>query len=117
MTPQTVAHQVPLSMGFSRQEYTSGLPFPPPSDLPNPGIEPGLHALQADSLPTEPQGKPNQNVNVFKTEQSKMNSQSAPLEFRRGISCPASEHGVTDALGVWRAEAGSPPPQGTKESP
>ena len=49
----TVACQAPLSMGFSRQEYWSGLPFPSPGDLPNPGIEPGFSALQADSLPTE----------------------------------------------------------------
>ena len=49
----TVACQAPLSMGFSRQEYWSGLPFPSPGDLPNPGIEPGFPALQADSLPTE----------------------------------------------------------------
>ena len=41
-TPWTVAHQAPLSMGFSRQEYWSGLPFPPPGDLPNTGIKPGL---------------------------------------------------------------------------
>ena len=50
----TVAHQAPLSMGFSRQEYWSGLPYPSPGDLPNPGIEPGSPALQADSLPSEP---------------------------------------------------------------
>ena len=48
--PWAVAHQAPLSMGFSRQEYWSGLPGPPPGDLPNPGIEPGSPALQADSL-------------------------------------------------------------------
>ena len=52
-TPWTVACQTPLSMGFSRQEYWSGLPFPSPGDLPDPGIEPGAPALQADSLPTE----------------------------------------------------------------
>ena len=51
--PWTVACQAPLSMGFSRQEYWSELPFPSPGDLPNPGIEPGSPALQADSLPTE----------------------------------------------------------------
>ena len=56
-TPWTVAHQVPLSMGFSRQEYLSGLPCPPPGDLPNPGIKPRSPILQADSLPTELQGK------------------------------------------------------------
>ena len=53
----TVAHQAPLSMGFSRQEYWSGLPFPSPRDLPKPGIEPGSPALQADSLSSEPPGK------------------------------------------------------------
>ena len=57
MTPWTAAHQAPLSMGFSRQEYWSGLPFPSPRDLPNPGIEPGSPALQADTLPSEPPGK------------------------------------------------------------
>ena len=57
-TPWTIAHQAPLSMGFSRQEYWSGLPCPPPGDLPDPGIEPMSPALQVDSLPTEPPGKP-----------------------------------------------------------
>ena len=57
MTPWTVAHQAPLSMGFSRQECWSGLPFPSPEDLPDPGIEPRSPALQADSLPTELPGK------------------------------------------------------------
>ena len=55
--PWTVTHQAPLSMGLSRQEYWNGLPFPSPEDLPNPGIEPKSTALQADSLPTELQGK------------------------------------------------------------
>ena len=50
---------LPLSMGFSRQEYWSGLPFPSPGDLPNPGIEPRSPALQADALSSEPPGKPN----------------------------------------------------------
>ena len=49
-TPQTVARQAPLSMGFSGQEDWSGLPFPSPGDLPYPGIEPGSPALQADSI-------------------------------------------------------------------
>ena len=52
-TPWTVACQAPLSMGFSRQAYWSGFPFPSPGDLPDLGIEPGSPALQADSLPTE----------------------------------------------------------------
>ena len=56
-TSWTLAHQAPLSMGFSRQEYWSGLPFPTLGNLPNPGIEPTSPispALQADSLPAEP---------------------------------------------------------------
>ena len=57
-TPWTVASQAPLSMGFSRQEFWSGLPFPSPGDLPNPGIEPQSPALQADALSSEPPGKP-----------------------------------------------------------
>ena len=57
-TPLTVARQVFLSMEFSRQEYWSGLPFPSPGDLPNPGIEPESPALEADTLPSEPPGKP-----------------------------------------------------------
>ena len=57
-TPWTVAHQAPLSMGFSRQDYCSGLPFPSLEDLPNPGIEFRCPALQADSLPSEPPGEP-----------------------------------------------------------
>ena len=53
VTPWTVAHQAPLSMEFSRQEYWSGFPFPFPKDLPDPGIEPRSPALQADSLPLQ----------------------------------------------------------------
>ena len=56
-TPWTVAYQAPQSVEFSRQEYWSGLPFPSPWDLPNPGIKPGSPALQADALPSEPSGK------------------------------------------------------------
>ena len=56
--PWTVAYKAPLSMGFSRKEYWSGLPFPSPGDLPDPGIKPGSSTLQADALPSEPPGKP-----------------------------------------------------------
>ena len=59
-TPWTEAHQAPLSMGFPRQEYWSGLPCPPPGNLPHPGAE---LPLQADSFPTEPPGKPTGTVN------------------------------------------------------
>ena len=58
MTSWTVAHQAPLYMGFSRQEYRNGLLCPPPGDLPNRGIKPRSPALQEDSLPSEPPGKP-----------------------------------------------------------
>ena len=57
-TPWTIAHQASPSMEFSRQEYWSGLPFPSPGDLPDPGIEPGSPTLQADTLPSEPPGNP-----------------------------------------------------------
>ena len=58
VTPWTVASQAPVSVGFSRQEYWSGLACPPTGDLPNPGIKPRCPTLQADSLPAEPQGTP-----------------------------------------------------------
>ena len=54
VTPWTVTYQASPPMGFSRQECLSGLPFPSPVDLPDPGIEPGSPALQADALPSEP---------------------------------------------------------------
>ena len=57
-TPWTVARQAPLSMEFSRQEYWSGLPFPPPGDLLDPGSKHGSPPVQVDSLPCEPPGKP-----------------------------------------------------------
>ena len=65
-TPWTVAHQAPLSMGFSRQEYWGGLPFPSPEDLPDPGIEPRSPALQADALTSEPPGKPDIFICILK---------------------------------------------------
>ena len=58
LQPWTVAHQAPLSQGFPRQEYCSGLPCPPPGDLPNPGIQLRSATWQADSLPSDPSGKP-----------------------------------------------------------
>ena len=64
--PFTVARQAPLSMAFSRQEYWSRLPCPSPGDLPDPGIEPRSPALQADSLQSEPPGKPEKSVSQCK---------------------------------------------------
>ena len=64
----TIAYQAPPSMGFSRQEYWSGLPFPSLGHLPNPGIEPKSPSLQTDSLPAEPQGKPKNNACHLESE-------------------------------------------------
>ena len=63
-TPWTVAHQALPSTGFSRQEYWSGLPFPSPGDLPDPGIEPKSPTLQADALTSEPPGKQTLQTNI-----------------------------------------------------
>ena len=66
--PRTVAYQAPPSMGFSRLEYWSGLPFPSPEGLPDPGIEARSPALEADTLTSEPPGKPGGQVEAsFKT--------------------------------------------------
>ena len=68
-TPQTPAHQAPLSIEFFRQEYRSGLPFPPTEDLPHPGIEPTSHvspASQADSLPLSHRGSPGAKLGLKK---------------------------------------------------
>ena len=75
MTLWTVALQAPLSMEFSRQQYWSELPFPTPVDLPNPGVELGSPAFQADSLPSEPPGKPK-------------NTAVGSLSLRQGIFPP-----------------------------
>ena len=66
MNPWTVALQVPPSMGFPRQEYCSGLPFPTPGDLPDPGIEPGFPALQMDSLSSSHSGRPSFRITFYK---------------------------------------------------
>ena len=74
MTPWVVVRQALLIMGFSRQEYWSGLPCPPPGDLPNRGIEPRSPALQADSLPAELTGKPALYAMDSKNKQTNINS-------------------------------------------
>ena len=71
-TPWTVAYQAPPSMGFSRQEYWSGLLFPSPGDLPNPGIEPGSPTLEKDTLTSELPGKPN--IYLYKSLNKKQES-------------------------------------------
>ena len=67
VTPWTVVYQAPPSIGFSRQEYWSGLPFPSPGDLPDPGIKPRSPALHADILTSEPPGKPQPKIRGIKT--------------------------------------------------
>ena len=57
-TPWSIAHQAPLSTGFSKQEYWNGLPFPSPRDFPDPGSEPAFPTLVGGFLTTEPPGKP-----------------------------------------------------------
>ena len=66
VTPWAVANQVPLSTGFGRQGYWSGLPFPAPGDLLDPGIEPGSPALQVDFLPTDYEERPKDLIFVVK---------------------------------------------------
>ena len=71
--PWTVARQAPLFMGFSRQGYRSGLPFPSPGDFPDPAIGPGFPALQAGSLPSEPPGKPTWTVTLTNSPHAGLN--------------------------------------------
>ena len=70
-TPWTVARQAPLSMGFSRQEYWSGLPFPSPGDLLDPGIKPTSPALQAEALTSEPPGNKPLKISIYQIKSSK----------------------------------------------
>ena len=91
VTLWTVACQAPLSMGFSRQEYWSGLPFPSPGDLPNPEIEPGSPALQADALSSEPPGKPQQRDSESEVAQS-------CLTLSNPMDC-SQPHGLQPAKG------------------
>ena len=78
-TPWTVACQTPLSMGFSRHEYWSGLLCLSPGDLPDPGIKPRSPAPQADSLPSEPPGKPFSSVCVTSYKEPKTSAEKYPL--------------------------------------
>ena len=75
----TIACQAPQSMGFSRQEYWSGLPFPSPGDLTDPGIKPRSHALQADALTSEPSGKPSV---VTHEQEETQNPEILPEEWK-----------------------------------
>ena len=94
-TPWTVAYQAPPSMRFSRQEYWSGLPFPSPGDLPYPGIEPWSPALQADTLTSQPPGKPNK-VHLVK-------AMVFPVVMYgyESRTIKKAEHRRTDAFELW----------------
>ena len=84
--PWTVAYQAPPSMGFSRQGCWSGLPFPSPGDLPDPGIEPGSPALQADALPSEPPGKPQITSKRHQKRSWKQQAVARQRQARRAVS-------------------------------
>ena len=83
--PMDCTHQAPLSMEFSRQEYWSGLPCPPAGDLPNPGIKPTSHALQADAVPSELQGSPR----IVEWVAYPFSSRSSQSKNRTWVSCIA----------------------------
>ena len=76
VTLWTAAHQAPLSMGFFRQEYWSGLPFPSPGDLPEPGIKPRSPSFEAGALTSEPPGKPSgcESWTIKKAERQRTNA-------------------------------------------
>ena len=96
VTPWTVARQAPLSMGFYRQEYWSGVPFLPPGHLSDPEIEPGSPAMQADSLPPEPPGK------VFKDSVScsvMSNSVQSQGLYSARLLCPWDLPGKNTGVG------------------
>ena len=92
VTPCTVAHQASLSRELSRQAYWSGLPFPFPGDFPNPGIEPGSSALQADSLPSEPPGK----LRIM---------ECTVISFSGGPSQPGYRAPVSRKSPTWQADS------------
>ena len=85
-TPWTEARQAPPSMGFFKQEYWNGLPFPSPGDLPDPGIKPASPAWQADSLPSELPGKLPRCVVQSNADKVPASSGSWPFSFERPLS-------------------------------
>ena len=83
-TPWTIAYQAPPSMGFSKQECWSGLPFPSPGDILDPGIEPGSPALQADALPSQVINAKEQRKTI---ERERLEISSRKLDIPGNISC------------------------------
>ena len=92
-TPCPRPYQVPPSMGFSRQEYWSGLPFPSPEDLPNRGIKPGSPTLQADTLPSEPPG------NILRVKSKRFWANH--FFILPTLTCPASYHNPLCFCVTW----------------
>ena len=81
MTPWTIVHQAPLSMGFPRQEHWTGLPFPSPGDLPNPGIEPASPTLEGTFFTTKPPGKPNTTVAILIYNTERFNNEPILIHY------------------------------------
>ena len=128
-TPWTIAHQVPLSMEFYRKEYCSRVPFPTPGDLPNPRIKPISPALQADSLLSEPSGKPkNTGVGsltllqgIFPIQESNQDLLHR-RQIHQGILVNSQIHQgsrlILDPLPVWRTIHNViPPPSSWQVTP
>ena len=115
-TPWTVAYHAPPSMEFSRQEYWSGLPFPSPGDLPDPGIKPGSSALQADALPSEP---PNAEEHL-QCRSPRFDPWFGEISFSFfGISCWGIDLDYCNILAweiSWTEETGGLQPMGSQES-
>ena len=102
-TPWTVAHQAPPSMGFSRREYWSGLPFPSPEDLPNPGIEPRSPALRADALTSEPPwirvGELDSvNHYIYHCGQESLRRHGVALRVNKSLKCSTWVQSQTDRM-------------------
>ena len=89
-TPWTVAHQAPLSMEFSRQEYWNGLPLPSPGNLPGPGMEPVFPALVGGFFTTQPPGKP--------AEEDTQTQRNEVLAKNEGLAPPLSSHHFTEQM-------------------
>ena len=109
LTPWTVACQVPLSMGFSRQEYWNGLPFLPPGDLPDSGTKPRSPALQADSLLCEQPGKPVVEYSISCAQLSVMSDSLGPHGlYPTRLLCPWNFPGKNTGVGCLLQGASLP---------
>ena len=111
VTPWTVVYQAPPSTRFSRQEYWSGLPFPSPGHLPNPGIKPGSPALQADALMSEPPGKPLVDITSLNLH-IRMHIARAfkkRVQIHQPLGCKPSSPQASPCEALWATEKGKFP--------